>query len=66
MKRIGNLEKRFVQNVLDSQFSASKSTNYNELLQKIVCKKFKCKYAIPLANGTAGLHVAIIFEYKER
>lgn len=60
MKRIGNLEKRFVQNVLDSQFSASKSTNYNELLQKIVCKKFKCKYAIPLANGTAGLHVALL------
>ncbi len=60
MKRITNLEKKYTVQVLDSQFSASKSTNFNSLLEKIICQKFKCKYAITLANGTAGLHVALM------
>lgn len=66
MKRITSLEKKYVQEVLNSQFSASNATNFNILLEKLVCKKFKCKYVIPLANGTAGLHVALLsFDIKK-
>ena len=61
MKRISSLEKKYVQEVLDSQFNSKDGAKFNKLLEKKFKKKFKCKYAIPVANGTAGLHIALYF-----
>ncbi len=60
MKRISSLEKKYVQEVLDSQFNSKDGAKFNKLLEKKFKKKFKCKYAIPVANGTAGLHIALL------
>ncbi len=66
MKRIGELEKKYALEVLSSQFSASKATNFNVKLEREFAKKFGSKYAVTLANGTAGLHVAcLVYNLKK-
>ena len=56
MKRIGNLERKYVLDVLDSQFKTSKGAEYMTRFENAFKEKFKSKFAISHVNGTATMH----------
>lgn len=60
MKRISELEKKYVLDALDNEFATSKNSTYNNKLEQAFAKKFNVKYAIGHCNGTATLHVALL------
>lgn len=60
MKRISELEKKYVLDALDNEFATSKNSTYNNKLEQAFAKKFNAKYAIGHCNGTATLHVALL------
>ena len=60
MKRISELEKKYVLDALDNEFATSKNSTYNNKLEQSFAKKFNAKYAIGHCNGTATLHVALL------
>ncbi|MBP0954018.1 MAG: DegT/DnrJ/EryC1/StrS family aminotransferase [Oscillospiraceae bacterium] len=60
MKRITELEKKYVNEVLDNGFETSKNSIFNNRLEEAFAKTFKSKYAIGHCNGTATLHVALM------
>lgn len=60
MERISTLEKKYVMDVLDNEFSTSMNSNYNNKLEASFAEKFNTKYAIGHCNGTATLHVALL------
>jgi perosamine synthetase len=60
MKRIGDLEKRYVLEVLDNAFATSLNSVFCNRLEKTFSEKFKSKYAISHANGTATMHSALV------
>ncbi len=60
MERISKKEKEYVMEVLDSQFSTSRSGGITARLEKAFAKKFNAKYAIAHVNGTATLHTALL------
>ncbi len=57
--RIGKKEKKYVEEVLATQFSASKGINMLGRLEKEFSKKFGIQYSIGHTNGTATLHSAL-------
>ena len=59
MKRIGELEKKYVMDALDNAFATSLNSVYNTRLEKDFAKKFHAGYAIGHCNGTATLHTAL-------
>ncbi|HPJ81390.1 MAG TPA: DegT/DnrJ/EryC1/StrS family aminotransferase [Saccharofermentans sp.] len=59
MKRIGDLEKKYVMDALYNAFATSLNSVYNNKLEAAVAKQFNAKYAIGHCNGTATLHVAL-------
>ena len=59
MKRIGDLEKEYVMEVLDTQFRTSAGSIMTKRLENAFAEKFGVKYAIAHANGTATLHSAL-------
>lgn len=59
MKRISNLEKKYILDVLNNQFRTSKNNKYNSILERKFAKKFRNTFAISHVNGTATLHTAL-------
>ncbi len=59
MKRIGEIEQKYIQEVLESQFSASNTYQMVTKLEKTFAEKFQVKHAVAMVNGTATLHMAL-------
>jgi perosamine synthetase len=60
MKRISDLERKYVLEALDNEFATSKNSVFCSRLEKAFAHKFKSKYAISHANGTATMHSALV------
>ena len=60
MRRISELEKKYVLDALENEFATSKNSVYNNKLERAFADKFHSKYAIGHCNGTATLHVALL------
>ncbi len=60
MKRITDLEKKYVLEALDNEFATSMNSVFCNRLEKSFAEKFKSKYAISHANGTATMHTALV------
>ena len=60
MKRFSELEKKYVLDVIDNEFSTSKNSIYNNKLEATFANRFNSKFAIGHCNGTATLHVALM------
>ena len=60
MRRISELEKKYVIDALDNEFATSKNSIYNNKLERSFAEKFHSRYAIGHCNGTATLHVALL------
>ena len=60
MKRISEVEKRYVLEAMTNEFATSKNSSFNNRLEKCFAEKFHSKYAIGHCNGTATLHVALM------
>lgn len=59
MKRFTELERKYVLDVLDNEFSTSKNSIYNNKLEKLFAEKFSANYAIGHSNGTVTMHTAL-------
>ena len=59
MKRIGRLEKKYVKEVLNSEFRSSKSVNMVSRSEKFFSNYIGTNFAIGFVNGTATLHTAL-------
>lgn len=59
MKRIDELEKKYVLDVLDSQFSTSSGARYMSKLESTFAFKMGSRFAIAHVNGTATMHSAL-------
>lgn len=57
--RINELEKKYVEMVLDSGFPGSSDVSFVKKLEELFQQKFDSKYAISFTNGTATLHAAL-------
>lgn len=59
MQRIGQKEREYVLEVLDSQFRSSAGSNMTGRLEKAFAERIGVKYAIAHINGTATMHSAL-------
>lgn len=59
MERIGDLERRYVLEVLDSQFRSSEGSRMTMRLEQKFAEVFRSTYAIAFVNGTATMHSAL-------
>ncbi len=59
MKRISQLEREYVNQVLDNEFSTSLNSIFTNKLETNFAKRFNTKYAIALCNGTETMHTAL-------
>lgn len=59
ISRISDLEKKYVLDVLEKEFSTSNNSIYNNKLEKQFATKVGCEYAIGHINGTATMHTAL-------
>lgn len=59
MRRISELERKYVLEVLDNEFATSLNSVYNNKLEHDFAQMFHAKYAIGHCNGTATLHTAL-------
>ena len=59
MERISDLERQYVNEVLDNGFSSSKNYTFVTRLEKEFAERFDSKYAIAMVNGTVTLHAAL-------
>ncbi len=57
--RVGERERKYVEEVLASQFSVSRKLNMIGRFERAFADKFGSKYAIAHTNGTATLHTAL-------
>lgn len=53
-----NDELVYIQEAFDTNWITTEGTNLVEI-ERQVCQKVGCKYAVPLTNGTAALHLAV-------
>ena len=60
MNRISDLERRYVNEVLDAQFRSSAGSTMTRRLEEKFAEVFDSKYAIAFVNGTATLHAALV------
>ncbi|MEJ0034119.1 MAG: DegT/DnrJ/EryC1/StrS family aminotransferase [Bacteroidota bacterium] len=60
MKRIGDLERKYVLEVLDNEFATSLNSVFGNRMEKAFAEKFNAKFAIGFANGTATMHAALV------
>lgn len=51
-------EMKYVQQAYDTNWMSTVGENINEI-EKIVCEKVGCKYAVALSCGTSALHLAV-------
>lgn len=59
MQRITNLERKYVNEVLESQFRNSAGGTMTKRLEEAFARKFNSGFAISFANGTATMHAAL-------
>ena len=59
MKRIEELEREYVLDVLDGQFKTSQGAVYMTRFEKAFSEKFESKFSISHVNGTATMHSAL-------
>jgi perosamine synthetase len=59
IKRIGEKEFQYIKEVLDTDFSASKSCGMAQRFEEAFAKKFGSKFAISHVNGTCTMHSAL-------
>ena len=59
MERISGLEKKYVLEVLDNQFQASKNNIFTSRLETKFAETFHREFAVSLVNGTATMHAAL-------
>lgn len=59
MKRITELEKKYVLQVLENQFRSSKNSFFTKKMEAKFSEIFKYKYSISHVNGTATMHTAL-------
>lgn len=59
MDRISNLERKYVEEVLDNSFKSAKNYSFVTRLEKEFAEKFNTKFAIAMVNGTVTLHAAL-------
>jgi perosamine synthetase len=60
MKRITDLEKLYVSEVLENGFRSSLGSVFNNRLEKTFRETFRANYAIGHVNGTATMHTALL------
>lgn len=60
MKRFSDLEKKYVLEALDNEFSTSKNSIFNNRMEQKFCEIFDVKYAIGHVNGTQTMHTALV------
>jgi len=60
LDRISQLEKQYVLEALENEFSTSKNSEFNNRLEATFAKTFNSKFAIGHCNGTATIHVALL------
>lgn len=60
MERIGELEKQYVLEVLQSQFRGSAGGKMTRRLEEKFAEVFGVKHAISFVNGTATMHAALV------
>ena len=59
MKRFSDLERKYVNEVIDNEFSTSKNSIFNNKLEEGFSRLFQCEFAIGHVNGTATMHTAL-------
>ena len=59
MDRISDLERKYVNEVLDNHFTSTKNYSFVTRLEKEFAERFHTKYAIAMVNGTVTLHAAL-------
>ena len=59
MDRIGDLEEKYVKEVLRGQFSSKHTYQMVTRLEKSFAEKYGVRHAVTMANGTATLHMAL-------
>ncbi|MBU2495519.1 MAG: DegT/DnrJ/EryC1/StrS family aminotransferase [Candidatus Omnitrophica bacterium] len=59
MERISGLEKKYVLEVLDNQFQASKNNLFTARLETKFADMFHREFAVSFVNGTATMHTAL-------
>ena len=59
INRISDVERKYLEEVLEGEFSASKTYTMVTRLEKAFAEKFKKKYAVAMVNGTVTLHMAL-------
>ncbi|MBI3960788.1 MAG: DegT/DnrJ/EryC1/StrS family aminotransferase [Chloroflexi bacterium] len=59
MQRIGERERAYVQQVLDSQFRTSAGSLMTKPLEQLFAETFDSRFAIAFINGTATMHAAL-------
>lgn len=59
MERIEEKEQKYIQEVLNGQFSSSSTYTMVTRFEKAFAEKFGVKHAIAMTNGTATLHMAL-------
>lgn len=57
--RVGELERKYIMEVLEGQFGSQSSYKMVTKLEREFAKKIGRKYAIAMVNGTATLHMAL-------
>jgi perosamine synthetase len=60
MKRISDLEKKYVLEALDNEFATSLNSVFCNRLEKAFSEKFKSGFSINHVNGTATMHTALV------
>ena len=59
MKRISELEKKYVLEALDNEFATSKNGMFTSRMEAKFSEVFECEYSISHVNGTATMHTAL-------
>lgn len=59
IQRISNLEREYINQVLDGEFKSDHVYEMVTRLEKKFADVFQCKYAVAMMNGTATLHAAL-------
>ena len=59
LKRIGELERKYVDVVLDEQFSSSKGAQFMSRLEGAFSERYLNYHSISFVNGTATMHAAL-------
>jgi len=59
MKRIGELERSYVEEVLANQFRSSKGAVFMTRLERAFADRFGSRFGVSFVNGTATMHAAL-------